>query len=237
MLDRHNEFVSFLEKGGRSNSAIERCVRHVSQFQDFLDDHRGGKSVAQAEIDELDAFLEFIESVPKASAKTYLWALAYYFDFCGNQRLKDHAKAQRQMRIQRKAFQLKDFRGVNQAYVELLAKAGIGDVAQMLEAGKDAKSRESLAKETGVPEEMIFELVKLSDLARISGLKGIRARLYYDAGYDTLEKLAECQPEPLREALIEFVERTGFEGIPALPKEVEATIRQAKTLPKLIDHD
>jgi predicted RecB family nuclease len=50
-----------------------------------------------------------------------------------------------------------------------------------------------LATQTGIPVEVVLELVKLSDLARLPGVKGIRARLYYDAGVDTVENLASFE--------------------------------------------
>jgi len=36
--------------------------------------------------------------------------------------------------------------------------------------------------------------------------------------------------------LIKFVEKTGFEGIAPLPKELESTIAEAKKLPKIIEY-
>ena len=85
-----------------------------------------------------------------------------------------------------------------------------------------------------MPLEAIEELVKLSDLARIPGIKGVRARLYHDAGVDTMEKLAEWEPEALRAMLAEFVERTGFEGIAVLPAEARSAVRQARRLPRVV---
>ena len=84
--------------------------------------------------------------------------------------------------------------------------------------------------------DVILELVKLSDLARIPGVKGVRARLYCDAGVDTMEKMAEWRPEELRQMVDEFVERTGFEGIAPLPAEARFTVAQAKRLPKIVEY-
>jgi len=39
-------------------------------------------------------------------------------------------------------------------------------------------------------------------------VKGIRARLYYDAGIDSVEKMADWEPEALRRMVAEFVART-----------------------------
>ena len=89
---------------------------------------------------------------------------------------------------------------------------------------------------TGLPLKVILELVKLSDLSRLRGVKGIRARLYYDAGFDTVEKLAGYDPENLRKELEDFVKRTNFNGIAPLPKEIVSTIEQAKKIKKIVEY-
>ena len=106
----------------------------------------------------------------------------------------------------------------------------------MLDAGKAKTEREKPAKETGVPVEYILELVKLSNLARIPGVKQVRARLYYEGGLDTLEKLAEWDPEEMREMLKEFIEKNSFDGIAPLPKEAVMTITLARHLPKIVEY-
>jgi hypothetical protein len=106
----------------------------------------------------------------------------------------------------------------------------------MIEAGRTRKAREELAIKTRIPIKIILELVKLSDLARIYGVKSVRARLYYDAGVDTVEKMAKWNPEKLRAMLIGFVEKTGFDGIAPLPKEAEFTVAEAKKLPEIVEY-
>jgi len=93
-----------------------------------------------------------------------------------------------------------------------------------------------LAEQTRVPLDAILEFVKLSDLARIAGLKSIRARLYHDAGADTIEKLAQWDPEELGAMLAAFVERTGFDGIAPLPKEARHAVENAQKLPKIVEY-
>jgi predicted RecB family nuclease len=136
----------------------------------------------------------------------------------------------------RNPFKLSEFRGVEPEHVEKLAAAGIKTAEQMLAAGQAAEKRAALARDTGIPEEAILELVKLSDLARLPGVKGIRARLYYDAGVDCVERLAVWEPEALLKMTAEFVERTGFEGIAPLPKEVSSTIANAKRLVRVVEY-
>jgi len=131
---------------------------------------------------------------------------------------------------------LKDLREINPAHVEKLKALGIRNVNEMLKAGRTRKRRQDLSAKTGIKPEAILELVKLSDLARIRGVKSTRARLYYDAGVDTVEKMAKWNPEKLRAMLIDFVEKTGFDGIAPLPKEAESTVAEAKKLPKIVEY-
>jgi hypothetical protein len=230
-------FSSFLKHGGRSPSAVKRCVSHVQEFERFLQDHRGGRALEEANPTDLEQFVNSIECQPKASANTHLWALRYYFEYNAKESMRSLASTMREQRIKRTPFPLNEFRGVEPEYIEKLAVAGIRNVSQMLQAGRTPQDRLALAKKTGVPLEAILDYVKLSDLARVPGLKGIRARLYYDAGVDTLEKLAGWDPEKLRAMLIGFVERTDFNGIAPLPKEAASAVETAKRLPTVVEYD
>jgi len=132
-------------------------------------------------------------------------------------------------------FKLRDFMGIQEEHVEKLEKLGIKNTAQMIAAGQTREKRAFLARQAGIPMEAVVELVKLSDLSRLPGVKGIRARLYYEAGVDTVEKIAAFEPQALLRLTTEFVERTGFNGIPPLPKEVSSTIANARGLPKVVE--
>jgi hypothetical protein len=229
-------FGSFLKRGGRSPQAAARCVRYVEQFEQYLHAYRGGKGLQDADADDLEQFVEWVEEEPKASANTHLWALRYHFEYTGNDELRSLASALRRQRTKKAPFALASFRGVDPEQIEKLASRGIRNVSQMLEAGGTPSDREALAQATGVPPDTILEYVKLSDLARIPGVKSIRARLYHDAGADTVEKLAAWDPEALRLMLIDFVERTGFDGIAPLPKEAEFTVTTAKRLLRVVEY-
>jgi Domain of unknown function (DUF4332) len=132
-------------------------------------------------------------------------------------------------------FKLREFRGLNAGHIARLEGIGIRTAGQMLSAGRTKEDRVNLARHAGIPEEVVLELVKLSDLARLPGVKGVRARLYYDAGVDCVEKLAGYEPAALLALTTAFVQRTGFDGIAPLPKEVSSTIANARQLPGLVE--
>jgi putative heme iron utilization protein len=229
-------FRRFLKRGGRSQSAIKRSVRYVKDFEKYLREHQGGKELDEASSRDLESFVAWIENKPKTSAKGHLWGMCYYYEHTSNEKKRNLAGALRQQRIKRVPFALKKFRGVNPEYVEKLAAIGIKNVEQMLEVGRTRSGRQELSAKTGIPLDAVLEFVKLSDLARIGAVRGIRARLYYDAGVDTVQKMSEWDPEELRAMLIEFIERTGFDGIAPLPKEAQNAVADAKKLPKVVDY-
>ena len=73
-------------------------------------------------------------------------------------------------------------------------------------------------------------------LTRIIGLGKKQARLYYDAGLDTLSKIAKWDPEKMRQMLIKFVDRTGFDGTAPTPSEATFTVKLARYLPKIVEY-
>ncbi len=231
------EFEAFLKRGGRSPSAVKRCLRMVQEFDRYLRLYHAGVHPDETGPEELVAYVAWIEHEPNASAKTHLWALRYYYQYISNEDMAHLTGELRQQRISRKPFALKGFRGVDPDCVAKLSAAGIQDVKQMIQAGRTPSDRQELADSVGVPVDTILELVKLSDLARLPGVKGIRARLYHDAGVDTLEKMARWAPAELRAMLIEFVEQTGFDGIAPLPREAASAVKTARGLPKVVEYE
>ena len=229
------EFCKFLKRGGRSEAAAGRVMAYVSEFENYLKEN-DKVGLDEADAESLEAFIAWVEAKTKTSAKGYLWGIGYYYEYTNNEEMRHLAGILRQQRIERRPFPLKEFRGIPPEIAEKLAASGITNVKQMLQAGKTKQGRAALVAQTGVPEEVVLELVKLSDLARIPGVKGIRARLYHDAGVDTIEKLATWEPDDLREMAAEFVRRTGFEGIAPLPAEVHFTINPARKLPKIVEY-
>jgi hypothetical protein len=229
-------FQKFLKRGGRSPSSVKRATAYVTEFEQYLQVQRGRKGLDEAYPEDLEAFVSWFEEERNESAKLYLWGIRYYYEYTSNKEMRERARELRGQRIEQASFVLKEFRGVSPEHIKKLANIGIRNVKQMLEAGRTRDKRKELSAKIGVPAEAILELAKLSDLARIQGVKSIRARLYYDAGVDTIDKLAKWDAKKLRTMLIKFVEKTGFEGIAPLPKEAESTVAEAKKLPRIVEY-
>jgi len=230
-------FRRFLKRKGEKAHVVENLIGQVEAFGAYLARERG-KGLETAEAQDLQAYAAALDARKAGEARKQVRGLILYYQFAGNAAMASLAGGIRERAVAktRTPFALKDFRGVDQEHVARLKAAGIANVEHMLDAGSTPEARQRLADQTGVPPDAVLELVKLSDLSRIPGVKGVRARLYYDAGADTPQQLAQWDPEALRTMLIAFVERTGFDGIAPLPKEVEHTVATARQLPRIVEY-
>jgi hypothetical protein len=237
VVDREG-FRKFLKKSGKSPRVTDAAIAHVEEFEHYLEEQTGVKELDEAGPEDLDAFIRWVEKDEKLAAKKYMLGIRYFYEFVPNEEMAYLASFRWNERVASSGvpLKLKEFRGVNAADIMKLENAGIRNVNEMIKAGQTPARRKELSTKTGTSIATILELVKLSDLARIQGVKGIRARLYYDAGVDTVEKMAKWDPIELREMLAGFIEKTGFNGIAPLPKEAEFTVEMARRMPKIVEY-
>jgi hypothetical protein len=92
---------------------------------------------------------------------------------------------------------LKRMPGIDTQAIERLAALGIKDSKQLFDRARTAQDRAGLAREADVPREVLLELCKLSDLVRAPYVGPVFARLFLEAGTDTLAKLVTSNPEEL----------------------------------------
>lgn len=186
---------------------------------------------------DLHNYAAACEAAKKGSSKIKFRGIALYFGFMNNKKMASLAAEIREAGTSkdRVAFKLKDFLWVNQTHVANLKSIGITNINQMIEIGRTPEARKKLSSKAGIAADDILELVKLSNLARLSAVKGVRARLYHDSGLDIWEKIALLDAEKLRDVCIRFIEKTGFPGIPPTLKEADYTVESAKTLPRVVE--
>lgn len=136
-----------------------------------------------------------------------------------------------------KVVYLKDMLGVEEENAEKLASLGIKHSKHLFDRSQTREEREALSAESGIPYPALLELVKLSDLARIRGLGKSFVRLYYEAGADTIETLAQWDPHELFKAVHKINAEKGItETVPPLKDDVQY-VAMAKDLPKVIEYD
>lgn len=230
-----NEFRDYLKKQGKKEHVIQGLVDSVRRFENYL--QKRNKEIHHVTKQDLFDYATACESERKGSAKIRIRGVALYFGYIGNNEMTTAANGLREMGISqdRHLFKLKDFLWVNQAHVSKLKMVSITDIGQMIESGKTECERKKLAKRTGIPVGDILELVKLSNLARLAGVKSVRARLFHEAGLDTWEEIAPLDASELRDGCIHFVKSTSFPGIPPTPKEAAYTVNSAKTMPRIVE--
>ncbi len=234
-------FRSFLKKQRRSDGTIQTCIDLTSKFEQYLKKHREGKTVEIAKVADLEVFIDWGEK-EIGSMNSYLWALGRYFEYSGQESLQKQANQMRQSEIakkrgKRKKLLLKKIHGLKEDDVKKLESAGVSDTEAMIISGRTHELRVELSKRTGIPVDRIVELVKIADLTRIVDIKGIRVRLLYDTGVDTVEKVATQNPENLRELTIKVNEVEKL--LKRHPTLVETVywISQAKELDSIVEWD
>lgn len=218
-------FIASMKKDKKSERAIRAHVEATKAFEKHL--IQKGKTLETATSEDLRLYC--------TQGAVNIFGIWCYYEFSGNEVMWATASMIWSEPNYAK-FKLKEFMGVDLETVATLKKHGIVTAPQMVEAGKTPVARAALAQKTGLSEDAILELVKLSDQARIGGHKRVRARLFHNAGLDTLEKIAALQPEEVREIQIEYIERTGFPGIPSTPKEAAHSVILARYLPRLVKY-
>ena len=233
MID--DKFRDFLKRQRRKDSAIKQITCLVTDFRDYLSEHYHGKSLDKSTIESLETYVSWLESESGESASKPLWALRYYFDFIENKELSNLAGELRAERIKRKPYYIRKFRGVDPEQVAILESHYVENIDQMLDEGRTPTLRKALSEKTGIPFTDILEFVKLSDLARLGAVRSVRARLYHDAGL-TPQEIAKWDPEDLHKMLVEWVEKTNFDGIAPFPKEVQHLVKDARKLPPLVQY-
>lgn len=231
-------FQKYLKQYGKQEHVIDGLIWQIRQFEEYLAQGRH-KVLADADAVDLQEYMVALKSSDPRGAGKKVRGLGLYYQFTGNSDMAALAGAMREQEVAktRRVFALEDFSGVNQEYIRKLRECGIVNVEHMLEVGNTPPARQKLADATRIPVDAILELVKLSDLTRLGALKSIRARLYYEAGADTPDKIAGWAPEALRAMLVDFVARSGFPGIAPLPKEVRNAVARAREIPKLVEYE
>ncbi len=136
-----------------------------------------------------------------------------------------------------KPVSLSKFPGVDAEHIECLAAVGIKQTRQLFERTQSAQDRAALSNLTGVPGDALLELVKLSDLSRASYVGPAFARVIYEAGADTIGKLADCSPEELCANLRAVNEEQEITKA-AMPsvEDISACVEIWKKLPRAIEY-
>jgi hypothetical protein len=135
-----------------------------------------------------------------------------------------------------KPVNLEKFPGVRKGTLNKLNSAGIKNTAHLFKRVKTNDDRNKLAAETGIDDEEIVELTKLTDLSRVKWIGPIFARLFLESGTDTVEKLSKADAESLYIKLIEINSEKGYTKAKFIENDVGLCINVAQMVPKSIEY-
>jgi hypothetical protein len=232
------EYRDYMKKiRKQSPEQIDEHITRMSKFEQFLEKNYG-KNADDASLEELFSYIKIFDNESDEIYKLHNYSIYNYYRCMFNQYFSDELEKYYCERTgqERRIFQIKKFKGVNKTNLKKLSEFGLITIEDIHKATDTQEKRNALASQTNIQPDWILKITKLCDLARIAGLKGTRSVLYYDAGVDTLEKIATWDPVKLREHFIEFCETTNYQGAkPPTQKECDNHVKIAKQLPKIIE--
>ena len=94
---------------------------------------------------------------------------------------------------------IKDFPGIAENVILQLKNYGIINTLQIFDKILTQQSRNEISNQTGISENEILKLAKLTDLSRIRWVNHTFAYVLLEAGYDTAEKIADADYKALYE--------------------------------------
>ncbi len=98
---------------------------------------------------------------------------------------------------QPKPNKLKDFPGVSETDAVKLEGIQIKNTVQLFDKVTTKLKRDEISKQTGVDEVELLRITKLTDLSRIRWVNHTFAFVLFEAGYDTVAKVANADSEKL----------------------------------------
>ncbi len=134
------------------------------------------------------------------------------------------------------SYKVVEIEGIGETYAKKLNAIGIRTTENLLQKGGSKKGRESIAKQTGLPESLILTWVNHADLFRIKGIAAQFSELLEAAGVDSVRELANRNAESLHAKLKATNNEYMLSGrVPSLAS-VKAMIASAKKMKAAVTH-
>jgi len=96
---------------------------------------------------------------------------------------------------------IKDFACIDEETTQKLEALGLNNTLKLYGEVLNHEKRHELSMRTGISEEEILKLTKLTDLSRIRWVNHTFAYVLLEAGYDTVEKVAKADYQKLYETV------------------------------------
>jgi hypothetical protein len=138
--------------------------------------------------------------------------------------------------IHPKPIKMKEFIGISSDTVFKLEKVGIKDTIGLFDNIITPKSRKELANKTGITDSEIMELAKLTDLSRIRWVGAMFARVLFESGFDTVEKVSKANHEDLYKRITQLnKERNLYKGNIGV-NDMKLCVNAAREVPLEIEY-
>ncbi len=129
-----------------------------------------------------------------------------------------------------------DFSGISQETIGKLENIKIKNTVKLFDKVITPETRKKLATETGISNKDILELTKLTDLSRIKWVGSTFARMLYDLGVDTVEKVTKADPVDLHARVNQLSkEKNIYKGHIGL-NDIRIVVNVAKEIPLDIEY-
>ncbi|MFW9958983.1 MAG: DUF4332 domain-containing protein [Candidatus Odinarchaeota archaeon] len=119
-------------------------------------------------------------------------------------------------------------------YARKLKEKGITNNLDVLEYARTRAARIELSNQTGMPLQFLLGLANRADISRLPYIRGKTVTIFCNAGYDSLQKLAEARIDELVDALTNYLESIGSKFSKSFI-EPDGAIAQAKILPIVVE--
>ncbi len=129
-----------------------------------------------------------------------------------------------------------DFTLISKDTVEKLEKIVIKNTEQLYEKIITKQDRQKFAELTGISDNEILELTKLTDLSRIKWVGVTYAQMLYELGTDTVKKVSKSDPIDLHKRINNLIiEKYIFKGQIGL-NDIKILIEAASEIPTEIEY-
>ena len=131
---------------------------------------------------------------------------------------------------------IKDFTGISKETIIKLDNIGIKNTVKLFDRVINPEERKKLASVTGIDDNEILELTKLTDLSRIRWVGTTFARMLYNLGVDTVEKITNADPVDLHTRVNRLNKEKGFYKGQIGLNDMKILVNIAKDVPLDIEY-
>ncbi|MBN1184824.1 MAG: DUF4332 domain-containing protein [Bacteroidales bacterium] len=130
---------------------------------------------------------------------------------------------------------IRDFPGINIDVAAKLERAGIKHTLHLFERIRTKSNRTELATELNIDNKILYDLAKLTDLSRIKWVGPIFARLLFESGFDTAEKVSMADYRQLYKTVIEINNDKKYYRGKFGENDMKLCVKVAVDVPKIIE--